>query len=147
MYLNGAMGLGLSESDVAALDGRTEGWTAALQLAALSMQGSNDVTAFIAGFVGDDRYIVEYLGEEVLARQPAGVRDFLLMTSVLERLTGPLCDAVTRRDGGKAILISLERANLFLVPLDDPATVVSVPPPVRRRPSSAPARGARRGGG
>jgi LuxR family maltose regulon positive regulatory protein len=118
-YLNGPMGLGLSEGDVAALDGRTEGWIAALQLAALSMQGRDDVSAFIAGFAGDDRYIVDYLAEEVLARQPADVRDFLLKTSVLERLTGALCDAVTGRDGGKATLVALERANLFLVPLDD----------------------------
>jgi LuxR family maltose regulon positive regulatory protein len=118
-YLNGPMGLRLSEGDVAALDGRTEGWIAALQLAALSMQGRGDASAFIAGFAGDDRYIVDYLAEEVLARQPADVRDFLLMTSILERLTGPLCDAVTGRPGGKATLVALERANLFLVPLDD----------------------------
>jgi len=113
------MELGLSEGDLAALDGRTEGWIAALQLAALSMQGRDDVSAFIAGFAGDDRYVVDYLGEEVLARQPTAVRDFLLRTSVLERLTGPLCDAVTGRDGGKASLLALERANLFLVALDD----------------------------
>lgn len=118
-YLNGPMELGLSEGDLAALDGRTEGWIAALQLAALSMQGRDDVSAFIAGFAGDDRYVVDYLGEEVLARQPTAVRDFLLRTSVLERLTGPLCEAVTGRDGGKASLLALERANLFLVPLDD----------------------------
>jgi LuxR family maltose regulon positive regulatory protein len=118
-YLNGPMGLRLSEGDLAALDARTEGWIAALQLAALSMQGREDVTTFIAGFAGDDRYIVDYLGEEVLARQPASVRDFLIQTSVLERLTGPLCDAVTGRADGKAALVALERANLFLVPLDD----------------------------
>ncbi len=118
-YLNGRMELGISERDLAVLDGRTEGWIAALQLAALSMQGRDDVGAFIAGFAGDDRFIVDYLGEEVLARQPADVRDFLLRTSVLERLTGPLCDAVTGRDGGRAALVALERANLFLVTLDD----------------------------
>jgi LuxR family maltose regulon positive regulatory protein len=118
-YLNGAMGLGLSKSDVAALGERTEGWIAALQLAALSMQGRDDASAFIAGFAGDDRYIVDYLAEEVLARQRTDVRDFLLTTSVLERLTGPLCDAVTGRGGGKAALVELERANLFLVSLDD----------------------------
>ncbi|MGH8860941.1 MAG: helix-turn-helix transcriptional regulator, partial [Jatrophihabitantaceae bacterium] len=118
-YLNGAMGLALSERDVVALDGRTEGWIAALQLAALSMQDREDAGAFIAGFAGDDRYIVDYLVEEVLARQPADIRDFLLKTSVLERLAGPLCDAVTARGGGKATLVALERANLFLVPLDD----------------------------
>lgn len=118
-YLNGPMELRLSEGDLAALDGRTEGWIAALQLAALSMQGRDDVSAFIAGFAGDDRYVVDYLGEEVLARQPAAVREFLLRTSILERLTGPLCDAVTGRTGGRATLVALERANLFVVPLDD----------------------------
>src|SRR5205085_4991003 len=70
-------------------------------------------------FAGDDRHVVDYLGEEVLTRQPTDVRDFLLRTSVLERLTGPLCDAVTGRDGGRATLVALERANLFVVPLDD----------------------------
>jgi LuxR family maltose regulon positive regulatory protein len=118
-YLNGTMGLGLSDGDVATLDGRTEGWIAALQLAALSMQGREDVSAFIAGFAGDDRYIVDYLGEEVLARQQDDVRDFLLVTSILERLTGSLCDAVTGRGDGRARLVALERANLFLIPLDD----------------------------
>ncbi len=118
-YLNGPMALALSEHDVATLDGRAEGWIAALQLAALSMRGRDDVGAFIAGFAGDDRYVVDYLAEEVLARQPDDVRSFLLETSILERLTGPLCDAVTDRDGGRATLMALERANLFLVPLDD----------------------------
>ncbi len=118
-YLNGAMGLGLTENDVEALDGRTEGWIAALQLAALSMQGRADVGAFIAEFAGDDRYIVDYLVDEVLARQSDDIRQFLLKTSVLDRLTGPLCDAVTGRGDGKATLVALERANLFLVPLDD----------------------------
>jgi LuxR family maltose regulon positive regulatory protein len=118
-YLNGVMGLALTAADVAALEGRTEGWIAALQLAALSMQGRDDVAAFIAGFAGDDRYIVDYLAEEVLARQPDHVRHFLLKTSVLDRLSGPLCDAVTGQHGGKAMLESLDRANLFVVPLDD----------------------------
>jgi LuxR family transcriptional regulator, maltose regulon positive regulatory protein len=118
-YLNGPMDLGLSDDHVAALEGRTEGWIAALQLAALSLQGRADPDAFIAGFAGNDRYIVDYLAEEVLARQPAEAREFLLATSILERLTGPLCDAVTGRDGGKLTLSALERANLFLVPLDD----------------------------
>ena len=118
-YLNEVMGLDLASSDVAALDGRTEGWIAALQLAALSMQGRDDVPAFIAGFAGDDRYIVDYLAEEVLQRQPEEVRSFLLRTSILGRLSGPLCDAVTGRDGGKSMLEALDRGNLFLVPLDD----------------------------
>ena len=104
---------------MAALEGRTEGWIAALQLAALSIQGRDDVTGFIAGFAGDDRYIVDYLAEEVLQRQPEHVRSFLLQTCILSRLSGPLCDAVTGQGGGKAMLEALERGNLFLVPLDD----------------------------
>jgi LuxR family transcriptional regulator, maltose regulon positive regulatory protein len=118
-YLNHVMGLELAEGDVAALEGRTEGWIAALQLAALSMQGRDDVAGFIAGFAGDDRYIVDYLVEEVLHRQPERVRSFLLETSILTRLTGPLCDAVTGQGGGKATLEALDRGNLFLVALDD----------------------------
>ena len=118
-YLNEVMGLVLTAADVAALEGRTEGWIAALQLAALSMQGREDVTAFIDGFAGDDRYIVDFLAEEVLQRQPEHVQHFLLQTSILDRLSGPLCDAVTGQDGGKAKLAALERGNLFLVPLDD----------------------------
>ena len=118
-YLNEVMGLGLAAGDVAALEGRTEGWIAALQLAALSMQGRDDVAGFIAGFAGDDRYVVDYLVEEVLHRQPEHVRSFLLETSILARMTGPLCDAVTGQDGGKAMLEALDRGNLFLVSLDD----------------------------
>ncbi len=118
-YLNGMMGLDLAARDVTALEGRTEGWIAALQLAALSIQGRDDIAGFIAGFAGDDRYIVDYLVEEVLQRQPERVRSFLLQTSILDRLNGPLCDAVTGQDGGKAMLEALDRANLFLVPLDD----------------------------
>ena len=118
-YLNEVMDLDLTAQDVAALEGRTEGWIAALQLAALSIQGRDDVAGFIAGFAGDDRYIVDYLVEEVLQRQPDDVRSFLLQTSILDRLSGPLADAVTGQDGGKAMLEGLERANLFLVPLDD----------------------------
>jgi LuxR family maltose regulon positive regulatory protein len=118
-YLNGAMGLELTAAEVAALEGRTEGWIAALQLAALSMQGRDDVSGFIAGFAGDARYVVDYLVEEVLQRQPDAVQAFLLRTSVLDRLSGPLCDAVTGGSGGRAMLESLDRGNLFLVPLDD----------------------------
>ncbi|WP_138756881.1 LuxR C-terminal-related transcriptional regulator [Modestobacter altitudinis] len=118
-YLTEAMRLRLTAGDVAVLEGRTEGWIAALQLAALSLQGRDDPAGFIADFAGDDRYIVDYLVEEVLARQSDQVRSFLLQTSVLTRLTGPLCDAVTGTDGGKAMLEALDRANLFLVPLDD----------------------------
>jgi LuxR family maltose regulon positive regulatory protein len=118
-YLNEVMGLDLGASDVEALEVRTEGWIAALQLAALSMQGRDDVAGFIAGFAGDDRYIVDYLVEEVLHSQPEQIRSFLLETSILARMTGPLCDAVTGQDGGKAMLEALDRGNLFLVPLDD----------------------------
>lgn len=118
-YLNGAMGLNLTAADVDTLDSRTEGWIAALQLAALSIQGRHDASAFIAGFAGDDRYIVDYLAEEVLQRQPDAVRQFLLRTSILESMTGSLCDALTGHLDGKAILVSLDRGNLFLVPLDD----------------------------
>lgn len=118
-YLNEVMGLALTARDVAALEGRTEGWIAALQLAAISMQGRDDATSFIAGFAGDDRYIVDYLIEEVLRRQSPEVRSFLLQTAFLDRLSGSLCDAVTGREGGRAMLEALDRANLFLVALDD----------------------------
>src|SRR6202049_3855517 len=118
-YLNEVMGLDLTARDVAALEERTEGWIAALQLAALSMRGRDDIAGFIAGFAGDDRYIVDYLVEEVLQRQPESVRSFLQQTSILDRLSGPLCDAVTGRDRGKAMMETRERANLFVVALDD----------------------------
>ena len=118
-YLNGMMGLQLTATDVAALEGRTEGWIAALQLAALSMQGRDDVAGFISGFAGDDRYVVDYLVEEVLQRQSDRAQSFLLQTSVLGRLSGPLCDAVTGQGDGKVMLETLDRGNLFLVPLDD----------------------------
>src|SRR5450631_3552184 len=118
-YLSKSMGLVLTAPDVAALEGRTEGWIAALQLAALSMQGRDDVAGFIAGFAGDDRYVVDHLAEEVLQRLPDRVQAFLVQTSILDRLSAPLCDAVTGRDDGTAKLKSLDRANLFVVPLDD----------------------------
>ena len=118
-YLNDQMGLALAGAEVDTLEARTEGWIAALQLAAISMQGREDVASFIASFAGDDRYVVDYLADEVLERQPVAIRDFLLRTAVLDRLTGTLCDAVTAGTGGSAMLESLERANLFLVPLDD----------------------------
>jgi LuxR family maltose regulon positive regulatory protein len=118
-YLNAAMDLRLAADDVAALEARTEGWIAALQLAALSLRGRRDPAEFIAAFSGNDRHVVDYLVEEVLRRQSTDTRDFLLRTSVLARLTGPLADAVTGRADGRATLESLDRANLFLVPLDD----------------------------
>ena len=118
-YLNDQMGFALAGAEVDTLEARTEGWIAALQLAAISMRGREDVASFIASFAGDDRYVVDYLADEVLERQPEAIRDFLLRTAVLDRFTGPLCDAVTAGTGGSAMLESLERANLFLVPLDD----------------------------
>src|ERR1700722_4085035 len=118
-YFNELMGLQLTARDVTVLEARTEGWIAALQLAALSMQGREDVPGFIDGFAGDDRYVVDYLAEEVLQRQPDRVQAFLLQTCILGRLSGPLCDAVTGLGGGKAMLEALDRGNLFLVPLDD----------------------------
>jgi LuxR family maltose regulon positive regulatory protein len=116
--LGGAVGAGLSEGVVAALVARTEGWAAGLQLAGLSLRGRGDVEAMVAGFSGSHRYVLDFLAEEVLARQPEELVGFLLATSVLERLSGPLCDAVTGRGGGQAMLERLERANLFVVPLD-----------------------------
>jgi ATP/maltotriose-dependent transcriptional regulator MalT len=118
-YVSEAGGFELSESDVETLEMRTEGWIAAVQLAALSMQGRDDVSGFIAGFAGDDRYVVDYLVEEVLSRQPDRTRTFLLRTSILDRLSGPLCDAVTEESDGKSTLESLDRTNLFVIPLDD----------------------------
>jgi len=118
-FLNQVMGLNLSAEDVAALEIRTEGWIAGLQLAALSMKGQEDMHGFVQAFAGDHRYIVDYLVEEVLRRQPEPVRNFLLQTSILERLNGPLCDAVTAQTGSKARLEQLQRGNLFLIPLDD----------------------------
>jgi len=118
-FLDQVMGLSLSADDVAALETRTEGWIAGLQLAALSMRGRADVSGFITTFAGDDRYIVDFLVEEVLQRQPERVRSFLLQTSILDRLSAPLCDAVTGQADGVEMLAALERRNLFVVPLDD----------------------------
>jgi LuxR family maltose regulon positive regulatory protein len=118
-FLDQVMGLSLSAEDIAALEARTEGWIAGLQLAALSMKGQQDVHGFIQAFAGDHRYIVDYLVEEVLQRQLEDIRNFLLQTSILERLNGPLCDVVTTQAGSKSKLESLQRDNLFLIPLDD----------------------------
>jgi LuxR family transcriptional regulator, maltose regulon positive regulatory protein len=117
--LNGSIGLDLAAQDVERLVGRTEGWAAGLVLAGLSLRGRPDPGGFIAGFQGTDRYLADYLGGEVLKRQPEQLRDFLLRTSVLERLSGPLCDAVLQTQGSAERLGELERSNLFLVPLDD----------------------------
>jgi LuxR family maltose regulon positive regulatory protein len=117
--LNGAMGLALGADDVALLAERTEGWAAGLVLAGLSLRGRSDPSAFVASFHGDNRHIADYLSTEVLERQPAPIREFLLRTSVLERLSGSLCDAVLETDGSTETLAEVERSNLFLVPLDD----------------------------
>ena len=112
-------GMALPDAAVAALAARTEGWAAGLQLAGLSLRGQADVAGFVAAFTGSHRYVLDYLAEEVLERQSEQVRTFLLETSVLERLSGSLCDAVTGRPGGQALLEQVERAGLFLVPLDE----------------------------
>jgi len=118
-FLNQVMNLDLSAEDIAALDKRTEGWIAGLQLAALSMKGQQDVHGFIQAFAGDHRYIVDYLVEEVLRHQPETVQNFLTQTSILDRLNGSLCDAVTSQPGSNIQLEQLQRGNLFLIPLDD----------------------------
>ena len=112
-------GAALPDAVAAALAARTEGWAAGLQLAGLSLRGQTDVEGFVAAFTGSHRYVLDYLAEEVLERQPGPVREFLLETSVLERLSGELCDAVTGRPGSQALLEQIERAGLFLVPLDE----------------------------
>ena len=116
---NQVMGLSLSPRDIAALEARTEGWIAGLQLAALSMQGRDDLPDFIAAFTGTHRYILDYLTDEVLEQRPQGTEDFLLQTSILDRLCGSLCDALTGGRDGQTTLELLEQANLFIVPLDD----------------------------
>ncbi|HSR29000.1 MAG TPA: LuxR C-terminal-related transcriptional regulator [Anaerolineae bacterium] len=117
-FLNQTMDLRLSAEDIAALEARTEGWVAGLQLAGLSLQDVADPHAFVAAFRGDNRYIADYLLEEVLQRQPEKFQQFLMQTSILDRLSGPLCDAVTDRRDSQAVLNTIERANLFLIPLD-----------------------------
>jgi LuxR family transcriptional regulator, maltose regulon positive regulatory protein len=114
-----AVGAELPEAAVALLQERTEGWVAGLQLAALSLQGHGNPTGFVTSFSGSHRYVLDYLAEEVLDRQPEQLREFLLETSVLERLSGPLCDAVTGRADSQQLLEHIERVNLFLVPLDE----------------------------
>lgn len=113
------MSLGLSAEEVAAVETCTEGWIAGLQMAALSMQERTDTASFIRAFTGSHRFVLDYLVEEVLQRQPEHVRSFLLQTSILDRLCGPLCDAVTGREGSKGMLEALEQGNLFVIPLDD----------------------------
>jgi LuxR family transcriptional regulator, maltose regulon positive regulatory protein len=118
-FLNDSMGLDLATRDVEALERRTEGWIAGLQLAAFSMQGREDPSAFIEAFTGSNRYVLDYLVEEVLARQPEPVTSFLLRTSILDRMSGELCEAVMQEDGGQEMLEALERENLFVFALDE----------------------------
>jgi ATP/maltotriose-dependent transcriptional regulator MalT len=118
-FLREVWELDLAAEGVAVLEDRTEGWAVGLQLAALSLREHPDPASFLAAFSGSNRYVLDYLSEEVLERLPHEIRSFLLRTSILERLTGPLCDAVTNLSGGQLMLEELERANLFLLPLDD----------------------------
>jgi LuxR family maltose regulon positive regulatory protein len=117
-FLNGVMGLDLSAQDVAALDSRTEGWIAGLQLAAISMQGLQDTAAFIKAFTGSHYFVLDYLIEEVLEKQSGDIQRFLVMTSIPDRLCGSLCNALTGQEDSQAILEFLENSNLFIVPLD-----------------------------
>jgi LuxR family maltose regulon positive regulatory protein len=117
-FLNQIMGLNLTADDIAALEVRTEGWIAGLQLAAISVQGQPDASTRIKAFSGSHRFVLDYLIEEVLEQQPANINDFLLHTSILDRMTGSLCDALTGDDDGQQTLETLEHANLFIIPLD-----------------------------
>ena len=119
VFLKQITGLELAADEIAVLEKRTEGWIAGLQLAALSMQGRADVHGFIDAFAGDDRYIVDYLADEVLQQQPDHIRSFLLQTSILNQLSGALCNAVTGQNTGSTLLQTLERSNLFVISLDD----------------------------
>ena len=119
VFLNQTMRLNLSGNDIDALEARTEGWIAGLQLAAVSMQGRNDTSSFIQAFTGSNRLVLDYLIEEVLDQQSEKMQEFLSKTAVLDRLTGPLCDAVTDQENGQETLENLEHTNLFIVPLDE----------------------------
>ncbi len=147
-YLNEMMGLQLTAGDVAALERRTEGWIAALQLAALSMQGRDDVASFIAGFAGDDRYVVDYLVEELLQRQSDRVQTFLQRTSILGRLSRPLCDAVTGQGGWQGHVGGAGSGEPVPGPAGRAPPVVPLPPSLCGCVARAPAgRAARSGAG
>lgn len=118
-FLNQRMALNLQWDDAAQLVERTEGWAAGLQLAGLSLQGQPDIGKAIASFAGSRRFLLEYLLEEVLTRQPAATQQFLLCTSILDRMCGPLCNAVTGEKNSAATLVDLQRRNLFVIPLDE----------------------------
>ena len=118
-FLNGRLGLGLTPEDVEGLVGKTEGWPAGLYLAALSLRHAADRHAFVRRFGGSNRHVVDFLVTEVLEAHDPAAQALMLRTSVLERLSGPLCDAVMEQEGSAAMLDALSRSNLFLVPLDD----------------------------
>jgi LuxR family maltose regulon positive regulatory protein len=118
-YLKTAVSLDLADDTIASLTARTEGWITGLQMAALSMRERDDIAGFIAAFSGSHEYIADYLSDEVLSQQPESVRIFLLQTSILDRLTGPLCEAVTGQARGQQTLEELKEGNLFVVSLDD----------------------------
>jgi LuxR family maltose regulon positive regulatory protein len=118
-FLNQVMGLNLSVDDITALETRTEGWIAGLQLAAISMQGHQDTVSFIQSFTGSHHFVLDYLIEEVLKHLHEHIRSFLLQTAILDMLCVPLCNTVTEREDGKEMLGTIERNNLFLIPLDD----------------------------
>ena len=118
-FLKRVMGLNLSAEEIAALEAHTEGWIAGLQLAALSMQGRDDVGNFIRSFTGSHTYIIDYLAEEVLQRQPEPIQSFLLQTSIFDRMCGPLCDAVLASGDSQRLLDYLQHSNLFMISLDD----------------------------
>lgn len=118
-FFNHVMGLNLLISDIEKLDSRIEGWAAGLQMAALGMQGKEDISSFVQAFTGSSRYIMDYLVEEVFEGQSEDIQDFLYKTSILNRMNGPLCNTVTGQNDSQAILESLEQANLFIIPLDD----------------------------
>ena len=118
-FLNGVMGLSLSQRDVRTLEARTEGWVAGLQLAALSVQNRENVGGFISTFAGSNSHVLDYLTDEVIQRQPEGVQAFLLTTSILDRMNAGLCDAVVGGDGGQETLEKLETTNFFVVALDE----------------------------
>ncbi len=118
-FLNHTMGLQVSPDDIAHITTRAEGWIAGLQMAGLSLQGRTDISSFIRSFSGENRFILDFLFDEVFQRQAIELQNFLLQTSVLERLYGPLCDAVTQRKDSQSLLETLERSNLFLIALDE----------------------------
>ena len=119
VFFNECLKFRLSNDDITLLGSRTEGWIAGLQLAALSLSGRKDPSGFLKAFKGDNRYIADYLTEEVLNRLSESLQNFLLQTCLLDRLSGPLCDAVTQQENCQKMLNTLEKANLFVIPLDD----------------------------